>query len=123
MAAGIREAGWESTVIPGFPMFLQAGVKQSVDSSGNPSYAAWFQWYTPNFLNTLSETSPLAPAIAAGGNAYIASKGDGNDNINIMGSPGNGSNFENKFTPGNTSQAPVLCNHINQLFYRVDRKR
>jgi hypothetical protein len=66
---------------------------------------------------TLGDTSPKSPAIASlNGKLYIAWKGDGNDNLNVMCSPDNGMTFGGKFTSPETSpQAPALCVHNGVL--------
>jgi hypothetical protein len=67
---------------------------------------------------TLGETSPLGPALASlNGIIYIAWKGDGNDNLNVMCSIDDGRTFRGKFTSQETSpQAPSLCVHNNTLY-------
>jgi Peptidase A4 family len=118
--------GWNSTSWIGIDGevttdVLQAGIEQSVDSNGQASYFAWFEWASPSFKVTLNETSPLCPSIASvNGYTFMTWKGDGNDNINIsvalpqLNSP---RNFTVKFTsPETTSQAPVLCIHNNQPY-------
>jgi hypothetical protein len=67
---------------------------------------------------TLGDTSPKSPALATlNGNLFIAWKGDGNDNLNVMGSGNNGLNFGGKQTFGDTSPvAPTLCAQNGVLF-------
>ncbi|WP_146072008.1 hypothetical protein [Bryocella elongata] len=67
---------------------------------------------------TLGDTSPLGPALASfNGIIYIAWKGDGNDNLNVMCSTDDGHTFINKMTSPETSPAaPSLCVHNNTLF-------
>jgi hypothetical protein len=66
----------------------------------------------------LGDTSPLTPALASlNGNMYIAWKGDGNDNLNVMVSTDNGQTFGNKFISSETSpQAPALAAHNGNLY-------
>jgi hypothetical protein len=75
---------------------------------------------TPTFTNkvTLSDTSPLSPSLASlNGNVYIAWRGDGNDNLNAMGSADQGGSFGGKSTFGDTSTvAPALCAHNGNLY-------
>jgi len=118
------EGGWNSSSWVGIDGaygsndVLQAGVQQRVDSRGNASYVAWFEWFAPISKTTLGDTSPLTPALASlNGKMYIAWKGDGNDNLNVMVSTDNGNSFHSKFTSGETSpQAPALCAHNGALF-------
>ena len=65
-----------------------------------------------------SETSPKSPSIASlNGRLYLAWKGDGNDNLNVMYSTDNGATFGHKYTSPETSpQAPGLCAHNGQLY-------
>ncbi|HZP25038.1 MAG TPA: hypothetical protein VFB04_16455 [Terriglobales bacterium] len=64
------------------------------------------------------DTSPLTPAIASlNGRIYMAWKGDGNDNLNVMYSTDNGVTFGHKYTSPETSpQAPALCAHNGSLY-------
>lgn len=66
---------------------------------------------------TLKDTSPHSPALAALNNqVYIAWKGDGNNNLNVMGSA-DGQTFFGKYTSPETSpQAPALCAHNGRLY-------
>jgi hypothetical protein len=66
---------------------------------------------------TLTDTSPLSPALASLNNTlYIAWKGDGNDNLNVMGSH-DGQTFAGKYTsPERSPCAPALCAHNGILF-------
>jgi hypothetical protein len=66
----------------------------------------------------LGDTSPLAPALAAhDGRLFIAWRGDGNDNLNVMFSSDNGVSFGGKFVSGETSTAsPALVSHNGLLF-------
>jgi len=118
------EGGWNSSSWVGIDGaygsndVLQAGVQQRVDGSGNASYVAWFEWFAPISKVTLGDTSPLTPALASlNGNMYIAWKGDGNDNLNVMVSTDNGNTFHNKFISAETSpQAPALTAHNGRLY-------
>ena len=97
---------------------LQAGVQQKVDGNGRASYVAWFEWFAPISKVILGDTSPLTPALASlNGRMYIAWKGDGNDNLNVMVSTDNGQTFRNKFISSETSpRAPGLAAHNGNLF-------
>ena len=66
----------------------------------------------------LGDTSPVSPSLASlGGRLYIAWKGDGNDNLNVMYSADNGATFGNKYTSPETSpKAPALCVHNGNLY-------
>ena len=66
----------------------------------------------------LGDTSPLSPSLASlGGRLYLAWKGDGNDNLNVMYSADNGATFGNKYTSPETSpKAPALCVHNGNLY-------
>jgi len=120
------DGGWDSSSWVGIDGngsndILQAGIQQSVNAQGQTSYIPWFEWIGPNFKVTLNETSPLCPSIASvGAYTFMAWKGDGNDNINIIASlpqfPAP-RNFTVKYTSSETtSQAPVLCIHNGHLF-------
>ena len=100
-------------------------MQQSVDGNGNASYVAWFEWFAPISKVTLGDTSPLTPSLASlNGNMYIAWKGDGNDNLNVMVSTDNGLTFHNKFTSSETSpQAPALAAHNGLLFIFLEGRR
>jgi hypothetical protein len=65
-----------------------------------------------------SDTSPKNPSIASlNGRLYIAWKGDGNDNLNVMYSSDNGATFGNKYiSPETSPQAPALCAHNGNLY-------
>jgi hypothetical protein len=65
-----------------------------------------------------NNTSPLTPSIAAlNGCLYLAWKGDGNDNLNVMYSADGGATFGHKYTSPETSpQAPCLCAHHGSLY-------
>ena len=97
---------------------LQAGVAQQVDTAGNVSAVPWYEWFTPVTKVTLGDTSPLSPSLASlNGRLYIAWKGDGNDQLNIMYSSDNGATFGNKFVSPETSpQPPALAVHNGLLF-------
>ncbi len=64
-------------------------------------------------------TSPVSPSIAfCNGNLYLAWKGDGNDDLNVMVSTDAGASFGHKFyTPADTSSdAPALASDGSTLF-------
>jgi hypothetical protein len=64
----------------------------------------------------LAETSPTSPAIASLGVLYVAWKGDGNDNLNLIYSTDYGRTFQGKFTFAETTPlAPALCAHNGML--------
>jgi hypothetical protein len=101
---------------------LQAGVEQRVTVEGKASYVAWFEWYAQDTKATLGDTSQLTPALASltvnnNNNLYIAWKGDGNDNLNVMLSTDGGNTFHSKLTlPETSSQAPALAVQNGILF-------
>jgi Peptidase A4 family len=66
----------------------------------------------------LGDTSPVRPALAMlNGSIYLAWKGDGNDNLNVMVSTDGGKTFGNKFISGETSPAaPALGINDGSLF-------
>jgi hypothetical protein len=66
----------------------------------------------------LNETSPVRPALAVlNGNVYLAWKGDGNDNLNVMVSTDAGASFVNPYTSAETStDAPALASDGRTLF-------
>ncbi|MCU7756879.1 G1 family endopeptidase (plasmid) [Bacillus cereus] len=129
------EGGWNSSSWLGIDGaygsndVLQAGIEQRVDSSGNPLYNAWFEWFVPNnpsgTINEISrnkvileDTSPVSPSITSFyGNIYISWKGDGNDNINVMVSTDNGVTFGKKYISTESSDdTPVLVAGDNNLY-------
>jgi hypothetical protein len=64
----------------------------------------------------LSDTTTTSPAIASLGPLYIAWKGDGNDNLNLMYSTDYGRTFQGKITfPETSPLAPALCAHNGKL--------
>lgn len=67
---------------------------------------------------TLGDTSPLGPALASlNGIIYLAWKGDGNDNLNVMCSFDDGHTFGGKLiSPETSPAAPSLCVHNQTLF-------
>lgn len=97
---------------------LQGGVDQRVDSNGNTVCFPWFEWFVPIVKTTLADRSPLTPALASlSGRLYIAWKGDGNDDLNVMVSTDGGASFHNKITSGETSpKAPALAAHNGALY-------
>jgi hypothetical protein len=135
-----NEGGWNSSSWVGIDGFsgvgyigsndvLQAGVQQHVDAQGNATYVAWVEWFAPgstqgsiqsisNNKVTLGDTTPLTPAIASlNGLLYLAWRGDGNDNLNLMVSSDNGRTFGGKFTsPETSTQAPALTVNNGVLF-------
>ena len=66
----------------------------------------------------LGDTSPHRPALAAlNGNLYLAWKGDGNDNLNVMVSTNGGRSFGAKFiSPETSPKAPALVANNGSLF-------
>ncbi|OJA84389.1 hypothetical protein BGV71_12420 [Burkholderia ubonensis] len=122
------EGGWNSSSWIGLDGaynsndVLQAGVEQRVDAGGNASYVAWFEWFAPGQLSgtidgisnhkvILGDTSPVSPSLAScDGNLYLAWKGDGNDNLNVMVSSDGGASFGNKvISPESSDDAPALA--------------
>ncbi|MGN9845168.1 hypothetical protein ACTMTI_44300 [Nonomuraea sp. H19] len=67
---------------------------------------------------TLEETSEAPPALAFhNGRLFLAWKGDGNDNLNLMFSDDNGATFKGKITFEEFSdRAPTLASHAGRLF-------
>jgi hypothetical protein len=66
MPQGSQISGWTSSSWVGLDGasgsndVLQAGVQQSVDKHGNPSYVAWYEWYAPSLPGSpkyLSQTN------------------------------------------------------------------
>lgn len=131
------DGGWDSSswlgidgvVQYGSTDVLQAGIQQSVNSQGQPSYIAWFEWFvqgqpggTINEFSSrkviLGDTSPLSPSVASfNGNLYLAWKGDGNDNLNVMVSTDNGQSFGHKMTsPETSSDVPALAADTEHLY-------
>jgi hypothetical protein len=120
------EGGWNSASwvgldgdsLVGSTDVLQAGIEQRVSSGGTASYTAWYEWFCGLQKRTLGDTSPRSPALASlNGQLFIAWKGDGNDNLNVMVSGDNGQTFGGKFTSPETSpQAPCLAAHNGNLY-------
>jgi hypothetical protein len=72
----------------------------------------------PEFIDKfiLPESSSTSPAIATLGALYVAWKGDGNDNLNLIYSTDYGRTFQGKITFNETSPlAPALCAHNGKL--------
>ncbi len=130
-----NEGGWNSSSWIGIDGaytsndVLQVGVEQRVDGQGNASYVAWFEWFAPgqvtgviNDISTskviLGDTSPFSPSICScNGALYLAWRGDGNDNLNVMVSTDDGASFGVKLISGETSDdAPVLASDGERLF-------
>ncbi len=66
----------------------------------------------------LGDTSPVSPALASfNGRLYLAWKGNGNNNLNVMYSTDDGKTFGNKYTsPEKSPESPVLCVHNGSLY-------
>jgi hypothetical protein len=66
----------------------------------------------------LGDTSPVNPALAGlNGSLYLAWKGDGNDNLNVMVSTNEGATFFGKtISPQTSSDAPALATDGTTLF-------
>ena len=66
----------------------------------------------------LGDTSPVSPSIAfCNRNLYLAWKGDGNNNLNVMVSTDAGASFGRKNTSPETSDdAPALASDGSRLF-------
>ena len=118
LEGGWNSASWIGIDGAGSNDVLQAGIEQRVDANGNATYTAWFEWYCSLFKNILGDTSPVSPAIASWNeNLYIAWKGDGNNNLNLMYSADDGETFQNKYTSPETSpEPPALCVHNGNLY-------
>jgi hypothetical protein len=93
----------------------------------NMTYEAWIRNPVTIIVNTdyivnktiiTSDMTPKAPSIASlNGCLYIAWKGDGNDNLNVMYSADNGATFGHKYTSSETSpKAPAICAHNGNLY-------
>src|SRR5580658_5462340 len=67
---------------------------------------------------TLGETSPVSPSVVrCHDNLYLAWRGTGNDQINVMVSRDDGHSFANKVTsPETSSDAPALACAGGRLF-------
>jgi hypothetical protein len=67
---------------------------------------------------TFGDTSDASPAVAAhDGKLFLAWKGSGNDNLNVMLSEDAGATFHGKHTsPETSSDSPALASHNGQLF-------
>lgn len=66
---------------------------------------------------TLGDTTPKSPALAYQGALYLAWKGKGNPNLNVMYSTDYGRTFGHKHTSNETTDdAPALCGHNGQLY-------
>lgn len=92
---------------------LQAGTEMKVDVNGNASYRAFFQWYCPYFKLTLSDTSPVGPAIINFQGvlflAYAAGS-DFNNFLYILISTDNGLTYSNLFwTTEKSTESPALA--------------
>lgn len=93
----------------------------------NMTYEAWVRNPVTIIFNNgyiidktiiTSDTTPKAPSIASlNGRLYIAWKGDGNDNLNVMYSADNGATFGHKYiSPETSPQAPAICAHNGHLY-------
>lgn len=119
-----EEGGWKSSSWIGIDGaygdndVLQAGIEQSVDAAGNPSFVAWFEWFAPHKQVINQEKSEFGPSIAScRGNLYLAWKGDGNDLISIIVSTDNGLSFHSKTTLSEaSSDGPALASDGQTLF-------
>ncbi len=121
-----QEGGWNSASwvgidgdsLVGSTDVLQAGIEQRVSSDGSASYTAWYEWFCDFQKQTLGDTSPRSPALASlDGQLFLAWKGDGNDNLNVMLSTDDGQTFGGKLTSPETSpQAPALAAHDGNLY-------
>src|SRR5204862_142727 len=92
----------------------------TVVSNASPGGDVDLYYFSAALINkaTLGDTSPVSPSIASlGGRLYIAWKGNGNNNLNVMYSSDNGSTFGNKHTSCETSpQPPALCAHNGNVY-------
>jgi len=130
-----QEGGWNSSSWIGIDGaygdndVLQAGIEQRLDAQANASYIAWFEWFAPGQLGgtiddisnnklVLGDTSPVSPSLAScAGNLYLAWKGDGNDNLNVMVSTDNGASFGNKMvSPETSDDSPALASDLTTLY-------
>ena len=97
---------------------LQAGVEQRVDGAGHANYYAWYEWFCTFQKRTLGDTSPFSPALASHHNRlYLAWRGDGNSNLNVMVSNDSGQTFGNKcVAPETSDDAPALASDGINLY-------
>jgi hypothetical protein len=117
------DGGWDSSSWVGLDGsgsndVLQAGVQQSVSASGAASYVAWYEWFCTFQKQTLSDTSPFSPSLVSHQNRlYLAWRGDGNDNLNVMVSSDQGQTFGNKhISPETSDDAPALASDGTNLY-------
>ena len=138
---GFINGGWQSSLWVGIDGYsepskpsndvLQIGVECDVDSKGNATYSAWFEWAVTNAsltggVTSIStgrvtpgDTTPMSPSLASiGGNLYLAWRGDGNSNLNVMLSPDGGTSFHQPplVTADTSAAAPAICSMNNNLY-------
>ncbi len=108
---------------------LQIGVNQDVDSSGEASYSAWFEWWVAGVgltggvtsisqSVTFGQKTPLSPSLATvNRRLYAAWRGDGNSQMNVMVS-NDGRTFRTPpLTTSDTSDAdPAICEMNGNLY-------
>jgi hypothetical protein len=118
-----KDGGWDSSSWVGLDGsgsndVLQAGVEQAVDSNGRASYVAWYEWFCNYQKRTLADTSPFSPSLASlNGRMYIAWRGDGNNNLNVMMSVDDGQTFGSKtVSPETSDDAPALATDGSTLY-------
>jgi hypothetical protein len=110
---------------------LQVGIDQTVDPTGKTTCTAWFEWFVQNAslsggvysiaqgLTVLPDTTPMSPSLASvGTNLYLAWRGDGNDQMNVMVSADGGQTFRQPpLVTADTSQAsPAICEMNGNLY-------
>jgi photosystem II stability/assembly factor-like uncharacterized protein len=68
---------------------------------------------------TLGDTSEQSPALAShNGRLFLAFKGAGNDDLNLMFSKDDGASFQGKMTfPETSEQSPAIASHNGRLFF------
>lgn len=109
---------------------LQIGVEQTVDSTGNTTCTAWFEWWVQSAtvnggVNSISQnkvvlgdTTPMSPSLAGvGGQLYLAWRGDGNEHMNVIVSHDGGRSFAEKLVTVDTSDtSPAICEMNGKLY-------
>lgn len=118
--------GWDSSTWIGIDGdfssddVLQAGTSQNVDSHGNASYYAWFEWVCAFSKVTLSDSTPSnfalasdaptgSPHDATGGDLFVAFRGESN-HLDFLVSTNSGATFGDKLTSSETTgTGPALA--------------
>ena len=96
---------------------IQVGTVQNVDSDGNASYGAFYEWYVQYIRVTLDDTTPSNFGLCSNNNGdlFLAFRGEGN-HLDILFSSDHGNTFGNKLTSHETTSAgPALVFHDSTL--------